>query len=188
MLGRIFTSKVRVKILTVFMINPEKEMFVREIERITKENINAVRRELSNLEDIGLLKSKKQGNMKYYSVNKDFPIYEELKSIILKTEGIANFINSNLSQIGEIKLAFIYGSFASGKEDAGSDIDIFLVGKVNEDKIIKEILNLEDELSREINYVLFSEEEFEQRMNDKDTFVTNVLREPKIMIIGRFKC
>lgn len=188
MLGRIFTSKTRVKILTLFMINPEKEMFVREISRTIDENINAVRRELLNLEQIGLLTSKKEGNMKYYSVNNDFMIYEELKSIILKTEGIAKTINDNLSQIGEIKLAFIYGSFASGKEDTGSDIDIFLVGKVHEDKLIKEMLELEKSLSREINYVLFSEDEFRERITDEDPFVTNVLREPKIMIIGDLKC
>ncbi|MEN4018847.1 MAG: nucleotidyltransferase domain-containing protein [Methanobacterium sp.] len=184
MLKRIFTSKTRVKILTFFMINPEKEMFVREISRTINENINAVRRELSNLEQIGLLISKKEGNMKYYSVNKDFPIYEELKSIILKTEGVAKIINNNLSQIGEIKLAFIYGSFASGKANIQSDIDIFLVGELNEDQLIKEILKLEKTLSREINYVLFSADEFNQRINDEDPFVTNVLREPKIMIIG----
>lgn len=166
------------------MINPEKEMFVREISRTINENINAVRRELSNLEQIGLLISKKEGNMKYYSVNKDFPIYEELKSIILKTEGVAKIINNNLSQIGEIKLAFIYGSFASGKANIQSDIDIFLVGELNEDQLIKEILKLEKTLSREINYVLFSADEFNQRINDEDPFVTNVLREPKIMIIG----
>jgi len=188
MLDKIFTSKTRVKILTLFLINPEKEMFVREVERITKENINAVRRELSNLEQIGLLRSKKQGNMKYYSVNKDFPIYEELKSIILKTEGVAKVINDNLSQIGEIKLAFIYGSFALGKENEGSDIDIFLVGELDEDKIIKEILKLEKTLSREINYALFSEDEFRERINEKDPFVTNVLGEPKIRIMGRFRC
>lgn len=111
------------------MINPQKEMFIREISRTMNENINAVRRELSNLEQIGLLKSKKEGNMKYYSVNRDFFIYDELKSIILKTEGVAKVINDDLSKIGNIKLAFIYGSFASGKADAESDIDVFLVGE-----------------------------------------------------------
>ena len=111
------------------MINPQKEMFIREISRTMNENINAVRRELSNLEQIGLLKSKKEGNMKYYSVNRDFFIYDELKSIILKTEGVAKVINDDLSKIGNIKLAFIYGSFASGKADAESDIDVFLAGE-----------------------------------------------------------
>lgn len=184
MLERIFTSKTRVKILTLFTINPQKEMFVREISRNINENINAVRRELSNLEQIGLLKSKKEGNMKYYSVNRDFPIYEELKSIILKTEGAAKVINDDLSKIGDIRLAFIYGSFASGKANAESDIDVFLVGEVDEDKIIKEMLKLEKKLSREINYVLFSEDEFKERIKKEDPFVLNVLKEPKIKITG----
>lgn len=188
MLGKLFTSKTRVKILTLFTMNPGKEMFVREISRATDENINAVRRELSNLEEIGLLMSEKKGNMKYYSVRKDFPIYEELKSIVLKTEGASKFLKDNLEEMKDIKLAFIYGSFARGEATAASDIDIFLVGNLDEDQLIREVLKLEKVLLRDVNYTLFSPEEFEGRIHAEDPFVLNVLREPKIMIIGDLKC
>lgn len=73
MLQNLFTSKTRVKLLTLFMMNPGREMYVREIARNTKENINAIRRELANLESIGLLKSERRGNSKYYVVNKKCP-------------------------------------------------------------------------------------------------------------------
>lgn len=183
MLNKIFTSKTRVKILTLFLMNPEKEMFIREVSRTINENINAVRRELSNLEDIGLLISINKGNMKYYTVNQDFSIYPELKSIILKTEGISRIIKDDLVKLGNIELAFIYGSFASGEEGKDSDLDIFLVGDINEDHIIKAFSSLEETLSREINYVLFSKEEFNQRIKDKDPFISHVLQEPKIIIL-----
>ncbi len=184
MLEKLFTSKTRVKILTLFMMNPQKEMFVREISRATNENINSVRRELSNLEEIGLLISTKKGNMKYYILRKDFPIYEELKNIILKTEGVSKIIKDNLNEIGEINYAFIYGSFASGDANPMSDIDVFLIGDIDEDQLIKEVLEIEQILSREINYISFSKKEFEQRIQANDPFILNVLKEPKIMIIG----
>ena len=73
MLQKLFTSKTRVKLLTLFIMNPEREMYIREIARSTKENINAIRRELANLEEIGLLKSERKGNLKYYVANKKCP-------------------------------------------------------------------------------------------------------------------
>lgn len=183
MLQKLFTSKTRLKLLTLFMMNPGREMYVREIARSTEENINSVRRELANLEKIGLLKSERRGNSKYYAVNKKMPIYNELASIILKTEGVAKVLQDSLSGIG-IETTFIYGSFASGKARVDSDIDIFIIGEINEDELILKIREVEKRLSREINYVLFTTGEFERREKRKDPFVLNVLKEPKIMLIG----
>ncbi|MGB7533975.1 MAG: nucleotidyltransferase domain-containing protein [Halobacteriota archaeon] len=164
-------------------MNPEREMYVREIARNTEENINAIRRELANLEGIGLLKSERRGNLKYYEVNKKMPIYNELARIILKTEGVAKELRDSLIEIG-VKAAFIYGSFASGKAGVDSDIDIFIIGEINEDELIIKIREVEKKLSREINYVLFTAKEFEERGKSKDPFILNVLREPKIILIG----
>ena len=184
MLQRLLTSKTRVKLLTLFLTNPEREMYIREIARSTNENINAIRRELSNLEEIGLLTSTRKGNAKYYTVNKNMPIYNELTNIILKTEGVARILQENLSEIGEIKTVFIYGSFASKKARINSDIDLFIIGTVNEKQMIRHIKKLEKKLSREINYVLFEPNEFKERIKNKDPFVSNVLKEPKIMLMG----
>lgn len=183
MLQKLFTSKTRVKLLTLFIMNPEREMYIREIARSTKENINAIRRELANLEEIGLLKSERKGNLKYYVANKKMPIYNELASIILKTEGVAKELKENLIEIG-VKTAFIYGSFASREATVNSDIDIFIIGEVDEDKLIIKIREIEKTLSREINYVLFTAKEFKRKKKSKDPFVLNVLKEPKIMLIG----
>lgn len=184
MLQRLLKSKTRVKLLTLFLMNPEREMYIRETVRITNENINAIRRELSNLEEIGLLKSRRRGNTKSYTVNKNMPIYNELTNIILKTEGVAKLLQENLSELGKVKNAFIYGSFASKKAGLNSDIDLFIIGKVDENQLIMLIKKVEKKLSREINYVLFGPNELKERIKNKDPFVSNVLKEPKIMLIG----
>jgi len=165
-------------------MNPEKEMYIREIVRKTNENINSIRRELSNLEEIGLLTSVVKGGAKYYTVNKNIPIYNELTNIILKTEGVAKVLQENLSEIGVIEAAFIYGSFASKKTGINSDIDLFIIGTINEKQMIISIKKLENKLLREINYVLFEPKEFKERIKNKDPFVSNVMKEPKIMLIG----
>jgi len=112
------------------------------------------------------------------------PIYSELTDIILKTEGITRILQEKLSEIGTIKSAFIYGSFASKKAGIKSDIDLFIVGTINEKQLILFIKELEKKLSREINYVLFEPEEFRERIKKKDPFVSNVLKEPKITLMG----
>jgi len=184
MLRRLLTSKTRVKLLTLFLMNPEREMYIREIVRITNENINSIRRELINLEEIGLLTSRKTRNTKHYVVNKKMPIYNELTNIILKTEGVGKILRENLSAIGKIETAFIYGSFASKKAGLSSDVDLFIIGNIDEKKLIKHIKELEREMSREINYILFEPKEFLERIKNKDPFVSNVLKEPKTMLLG----
>jgi len=184
MLEVIIGSKARVKLLTLFMLNPDKRFYVRELTRKTGENINSIRRELQKLEDIGLLTSKLEGNMKYYTVNKKMSIYTDLKNIFLKTEGIGNVLTDKLTELGKINHAFIYGSFAKGEEQLSSDIDIMIVGDADEKKLIKIIRSLEERLSREINYTLLSMREFKSKIKNKDPFISNVMKENKIMLIG----
>lgn len=184
MLKRLFTSKTRVKLMTLFLMNPDKELHVREIVRLIDENVNAARRELTNLEDIGLLRSSRKGNLKQYAVNKSMPLYEELTAMILKTEGVAKILKEHIADLGSIRLAFIYGSFAHKTAQLTSDIDVFIVGSLDEKKLILCLHDLEKQLSREINYVLFTPEEFNERKKKKDPFVSNVLREPKVIILG----
>lgn len=184
MLSKLFTSKTRTKIITLFMLNPDDEFYVREITKKISENINSVRRELSNLEDMGLLVSKKAGNLKYYRVNKSFYLYDELYSMVMKTEGVAKLLKENVKKWGQISLALIYGSFASKKASHGSDIDIFLVGTVSEDVLIRDLSSLERKLSREINYVILSQGEYQEKIENDDPFIKEILREEKIMIIG----
>jgi predicted nucleotidyltransferase len=146
--------------------------------------VSTLRDELRNLEDIGLLDSSWEGNIKYYTVNQDFIIYPELKSIIFKTQSVGKVIGDNLRLLGEVKAAFVYGSFAKGEERLGSDIDLMIVGRVELLKLNALISSLEDQLRRSINYLVFTPEELDARKREGDEFIADILAEPKIMLIG----
>lgn len=180
----IFGSRSRVKLLTLFLLNPGKRFYVREVERLTGENINSIRRELGNLEEIGILKSEREGNLKYYSADQEMSIYPELRDIFLKTEGAAAALKRSITPLGDIQAAFIYGSFARGEAGPSSDIDIIIVGTVDEDTLIAAVRGVERELQRDINYVLMTPGEFRSRKEKKDPFITNVLKEERIMLAG----
>jgi predicted nucleotidyltransferase len=183
MLEALISSKTRVKLLTLFLLNPGSEFYIREIGRTTGENINAVRRELSNLESFGLLVGQRKGNQQYYTVNTGHFIFSELQKIILKTEGVSGILQRALA--GEkISCVFIYGSFAKGTAGAKSDIDLFIVGAIDEDRLIPIIHSCEQETGREINYTLMTAEEFAKKKKQDDPFVKNVMKEEKIVLYG----
>ena len=184
MLEAIISSKTRVKLLTLFLLGPEREYYVREIARMTEENMNAVRRELANLQSFGLITGERKGMQQYYTVNRDFFLYEDLQKIVLKTEGVARVIKEHLTGMADIRYMFIYGSFARGSAGGKSDIDLFIVGDIDENELIPLVHESERALDREINYTLMRPAELEQRKRDGDPFVKNVLLEPKLMIIG----
>ena len=184
MLEALISSRTRVKLLTLFLLNPEKEYYVREIVRMSEENYNAVRRELANLEKFGLITGQKKGNQQYYSVNRSFFLYNELQKIVLKTEGVASVIRDSLADQRGFECMFIYGSFAKGTAGAQSDIDMFVVGDIDENVLIPLVHKSEQVIGREINYTLMPGREFRKRKESGDPFVTNVMGEPKIMITG----
>lgn len=184
MLELLIPSKVRRKLLTLFLLNPEDAFYIREVEKKVGEDFRAVRRELSRLEKAGLLHSWQEANLKYYAINKGFSLYPELKSIIIKTEGLGDAIRQGLAPLGNIKYAFIFGSLASGEERAGSDIDLMIVGDVDPAKLSTLLSSIEDKLRREINPSVYSAQEFDQRRAEANPFITNVLAAQKIMLIG----
>jgi len=177
-------SKTREKIFRLFFSDPEKEYYLRELERILDISVGNIRRELLSLEKSGLFKREKRGKQVYYSVNKKSPIFEEFKKIISKTIGIEKLIKETLKKIKDIKIAFIYGSFAKEKEDSLSDIDLMIVGNPNEDTLVSKISLVEDDLKREINYNIFSPKDFKKGLAKKEVFLEEIVDDPKIFIIG----
>jgi len=185
MLDALFSSRVRIELLTIFFMNPTARFYARELARMVDEHYNAVWQELGNLEKIGLLLSEKGARVKYYSLNQGFPIYPELKSIILKTAGLGDLLRQELQNLGSIETVFIYGSVAAGEDDAASDIDLMLVGEVDLLALAPVIASLEERLGRSINYVVYSPEEFKERKDQGDPFLEDVLKGPRVMLIGR---
>jgi predicted nucleotidyltransferase len=179
-----FSSKVRVKLLTHFFSHPQERFYARRLARQVEAHYNAVWQELNNLERAGLLASERDANVKYYQLNPEFPIYEELKRIILKTSGLGQSLREALDDLGTVEWAFIYGSVAAGEEDSLSDVDLVLVGEVELLALSAVIARLEDQLGREINYLVLARAELAQRLADGDPFTNNVLDGPKMMLIG----
>ena len=136
------------------------------------------------LGESGIFISTKKGNRTYYSLDKSYPLFDELKSIVFKTVGIKGLLKDTFKKIKGIQIAFIYGSFAKNEERAKSDIDLFVIGKINEDRLVVEIGNLEKILKREINYCLYTKEDLKEKKREKDSFIIDLLENPKVFLIG----
>lgn|SRR3989338_9228260 len=183
-ISNIFKSKVRKELFRLYFTNPESEYYLRELERVLGIPVSMIRNELLRLEREGVFASHKKGNLVYYSLNKSYPLFDELKSIIFKTIGVSGLLRERLSKISGIEAAFIYGSFAQGEEKAASDIDLFLMGDINENEIARELRHLEKVLKREINYTLYSKNEFARKKKAKDSFILDLLEKKKIFLAG----
>ena len=184
MLERLFVSKTRIKLLEAFLLQPNTEYHIRELARIVNDIPINVQKELKNLQETGLLTHRKQGNMILYKLNKASPIVEDLKRIFLKTESIGKEILSGLRDKDKIRYALIYGSFAKGTESESSDIDMLIIGSINEDTILKSIQKIERQIGRTINFLLWTENEFMEKIHSDITLIREILKTPLIMIIG----
>ena len=184
MLQALFTSKVRIQLLSTFFLRDERDFYVRELERITGEDYKNITLELRNLEGIGLLYSRKEGNLKYYGLNKEFILYGELKSIIAKTRGAAPTLRAVLSKQKDIDFAFIYGSFASGGNTAKSDIDLMIIGKIPFEHLLMLLRESESILARDINPSLYDLSEIKKRLRENDPFIKQVLNGPRVLLVG----
>lgn len=184
MLKYFITSKTKRSLLKLFLTNPDKSFYVRELSRLTGEPLNAVRRELGYLEKGGLLKSHREGNLVYFAVVKKSPFYSELKKIIYSTIGLGDYLRGKFKDSESIELAFIYGSVARDKETEKSDIDLFVVGEIDEGELHKLISAIESEIRREINYTLMTKREFIERIGRAEPFIKRIEREEKIMLKG----
>lgn len=223
MLGKLFGSKARVKILKQFLSNPEERFYIRQLSRDLKLQLNSVRRELENLEVFGLLtanaelmddnegegagnnknpienflmatakekdlKSKaKQGEIpprldkKYYRVNKDFVLFEEIKALIVKAQILyeRDFIEK-IQSVGSIKLLVLAGFFVG---DPDAPVDILIVGRMKRHKAAQCIKELENELGREVNYTILDTKEFKYRKDITDVFLFDILERKKLVVV-----
>lgn len=184
-LSDIITSKVRVKILGLFFSNIKEMYHVRGIVREIGEEINAVRRELDNLETNGLLKKEPRGNRVYYWVRSDYPLFGDLVSIVAKSSGLGRGIIDNKNKIGKVAYVMFSGTFARGKARKKDDeVDILVIGEIVLPELATLVRAEESKIGREINYTVMSREEFEFRKKRRDPFLQGMLLGSRTMIIG----
>ena len=184
MLSTLITSKTRVKVLTLFLTHPDERFYYKNLIDRLGVSSTVLRGELKRFEAAGLLKSTREANIRFYRLNKDFMLYPELKSIIFKTVGLADFLRDSLQKIGNIEAAFVYGSVAKNVEDVKSDIDLMVIGDTDMDKLHDALSRAEETLGREINPTVFDPAEWRKRISKKESFVKDVLKNPKIFLIG----
>jgi hypothetical protein len=184
MLSDLIISRVRVKILQLFFLNPSKIFHVRDIVRRTEEEINAVRRELMHLDKAGILSNEKRANRLFYILRKDHPLYFDLLEIIVKTSGLGGDIIKNKAKLGKIKFAMISGKYARCISKDPNNVDLLLVGKAVLPEVSQIVRNEEVKREKEINYTVMSEEEFTFRKRRRDPFVLEILSGSRIMVIG----
>lgn len=181
-LESMLSSKTRTKMLTLFLQNSNKEFYVRELTRKLDERINSVRRELSNLENIGLLTSKEKDRKKFYAVNKGFLAFEELRNLINKiSTAPQKELTGGIENVGNLKFACLSGYFTH----AASRVDLLLVGEVDRTKLAYFLKKLEKEKGKEIDYTIMSEKEYKYRKDLGDGFIRSILNDEHIVLIDK---
>lgn len=177
-------SKVRVKLLKIFLSEPEEIFYVRQLVRKTGEEINAVRRELEGMELKGMVKKEPRANRLYYAFRKDYPFYANLLALATKTTGLGADLIKQRNKIGKVKFAMISGKFVRRKPHKASDVDLLVIGEVVLPQLAAIVRNYEAKLGREINYTVMTQEEFEFRKKRRDPFLASILSVSRVMLIG----
>lgn len=184
MLDDLITSKSRVKLLAVFLTTPSEMYHVRELVRRTHDEINAVRRELSFLEQKGVLEKEPRANRIYYHLSKSYPFYVDLLHLGAKTQGLGVELLKNRSKLGKIKYAMFSGRFVKRLPKDPESVDFLIVGTVVLPELALMIKQEEKRLNTEINYTVMSEDEFNFRKKRRDPFIFSILSGSRLMLIG----
>ncbi len=180
----LFVSRVRVKLLKLFLTSQEPLLHVREIVRRVGEEINAVRRELSRMEKFGIVTSEWQANKRLYHYRKDYIYFEQLLGFVVKATGLGGAIIKNRGKLGRVKYAMMAQRYIKGGGATSEDVDILIVGQIILPELQALIADEQAKREREINYSFMDEAEFNFRIKRRDPFILKVLIQPKIMLIG----
>jgi len=179
-------SKVQGRVLGLLFGNPDRSFYANELFRLAGSGTGAGVRELSKLSASGLITVNKIGNQKHYQANRETPIFEELRGIVLKTFGMADVLRQDLLPMADkISVAFIYGSIAKGSDTAKSDIDVMVIGdNIAYPDVYAALMPTEEQLGRKVNPAIYSKDEVSRKLKDENTFLTRIMAQPKIFLIG----
>ena len=184
-LGALITSRARVEILKLLLLDPADRRYLREVASLTQQPLQAAQRELARLEAAGLLTAIIEGNRKYYQANRDSPVFPEIKALLVKTVGLGDLLRRQLQdKRGSIQLAFLFGSYAGGSESSTSDIDLMVVGEITGRELARLLAPVRKALGREVNTVSMTPAEFRAKARLGDSFVGEIRHGPKIFLVG----
>jgi len=179
----ILSSRVRAEIFRLLFGLDEKEVHLREMERQASLSLGTIRQDLQKLVKLDLVTTRRDGNRLYYRANTEHPLYPDIRKLVLKTAGLVEILKSVLDREG-VNVAFVFGSLASSKEKAASDVDLMVIGAVGLRALSSWLSGVSEQIGREINPHRLTVEEFLRRKEKGDNFLSNVLGSPKLLIVG----
>jgi predicted nucleotidyltransferase len=182
MLEKLFRSRAGIKVLGVVLF--EEGLHLREIARRSNTPPSVAKKELDNLVSIGILTAEEKGKQKFFYINHSCPLVNDLKNLYLKTKGFAEELKRVLKDIEGIKYAFVFGSAAGEKETKKSDIDLMIIGEIDEEKLTTEIFRIQKKFSREINFIIWSWLDFKRKLANKSSFLRNIYKKKRIWLHG----
>lgn len=183
-LYQIFSSKVRAELFRLLFGANSAEMHVRELERGAGCTIGPIQSELKKLLGLQLVTARRDGNRLYYRANQEHPLYPDIRSMVLKTAGLADYLKERFGNREDISLAFIFGSIAAGDERATSDIDLMIIGSIGLRVVSGLLADFRATVGREVNPHVMSIEEFSKRRKEGEHFVSTVLSSAKLFVKG----
>ena len=184
-LSSLLFSDYRRRVLGLLLLHPDTSYHVRELARLTGTSAGTLHKELTKLTKAGVLRRQEVGNQVRYSADRDCLVFEELASILRKTSGLVDVLAAALSSVEKnIVIAFVFGSVARGEQQSSSDVDVMLVGSLGFADAVQVLHPVQATLQREINPVVYSLDEFRRRAASDDSFVREVLAQPKLFVVG----
>ncbi|MEX2147645.1 MAG: nucleotidyltransferase domain-containing protein [Candidatus Rokuibacteriota bacterium] len=185
-LGDALFAKVQQRVLAVLFGNPRRSFYANEVIGLARSGTGAVQRELGRLEASGLVTGTRVGKQKHYQANAASPVFEELRALVLKTFALADVLRAALAPVSKsIRAAFVYGSIAKGEDTAASDIDLMVVSdRLTYADLFGVLEEASGQLGRKVAPTIYSVKELSERMKQDNVFVTRVLAQPKVWLIG----
>lgn len=183
-LADILSSRVKAEVFRLLFGVEGAPLHLREIERQSGLAVGTVRQELGRLAELGLIEKRADGNRRLYTANRQHPLYPDIHNLVLKTSGLADVLRDALAGEKGIRVAFVFGSVARSSEQAHSDIDLMVIGSIGLRALTRHLSGMTAKLGREINPHVFTVEEFLRRRKSRDHFLSTVLAEPRIFVIG----
>ncbi len=175
----------RRQVLSLLLLHPERSLHVREIAGLTRTTAGTLNKELMRLHEAGLLNRERVGNQAQYSANRSHQIYPDLAGILRKTVGLADVLIEALTPLAhDVKVAFVFGSMARGTETTSSDVDLLIIGAADFGSFVDALHPAQQQLGREINPKVFSVREWKAKLRSKDSFISEIVPQPKIFLIG----
>lgn len=185
MLKELLGSELRARLLSWLFTHPDESFYVRQLAGLLDSDSTNVSREFSRLADIGVLSCTVEGRQKHYSANEQCSVFNELRGLVVKTEGVAGLIREALESLTDaIAVSFVYGSMAEGRLDAVSDVDLMVVGEVGFGEVVGVLADARRRLGREVSPTVYPPREFSEKLARGQPFLREVMAGDKLFVIG----